>query len=103
MEGIIYLIESVRDYETVYKIGYTRKSSKKRSNQLQTGNDSELKVIDEFKSENVTKLEKALHNFYSHTKIKNEWFKLDLKDVVKFKELCTKIEGNIKLINNINI
>jgi hypothetical protein len=103
MNGILYLIESVRDYETVYKIGYTRKSSKNRSGQLQTGNDSELKVIDEFYSGNVSQLEKAIHNFYSHAKIKNEWFKLDLKDVVKFKELCNKIENNINLIKNINI
>ncbi len=102
MQGVVYLIESVREYDVVYKIGYTRKSSKKRSIQLQTGTDGELKVINEFSSENVTKLEKALHNFYSHCRIKNEWFKLNLEDVVKFKEMCEKIENNIKITSNTN-
>jgi hypothetical protein len=99
MHGIVYLIESVRDYDVVYKIGYTRKSSKNRSKQLQTGNDGELKIIHQFNTQNKLFLEKTLHNLFSHKKIKNEWFKLDLEDVVNFPELCNKIENNLNIIN----
>jgi hypothetical protein len=99
MQGIVYLIESVRDYDVVYKIGYTRRSSKKRSKQLQTGNDGELKVVYQHPTQNQLYLEKTLHNLFSHKKIKNEWFKLDLEDIVKFPEICNKIENNLNLIN----
>lgn len=100
MKGVVYLIESLREYETVYKIGFTRKSSKKRSKQLQTGTDGELKVIDEFHSDYVNELEKALHGFYSHRNIQNEWFKLNLDDVFNFQKMCHKIENNIMFLND---
>jgi len=98
MQGIVYLIESVRDYDVVYKIGYTRISSKKRSKQLQTGNDGELKVIYQHITYHGQMCERAIQNFYSHLRIKNEWFKLDLEDIVKFPEICNKIENNLNII-----
>lgn len=103
MQGIVYLIECVRDYDTVYKIGYTRKSSKKRSSQLQTGNDGQLKVIYEHHSLQKLLVESALHRFYSHCRIKNEWFKLTLEDVSKFKDVCNKIENNLNFLDNYTI
>jgi hypothetical protein len=103
VQGIVYLIESVRDYDTVYKIGYTRRSSKKRSEQLQTGNDGVLKTIYEHHTEHGQTCERAIQNFYSHCKIKNEWFKLDISDVVKFPEICDKVENSLNLVKNFNI
>jgi len=100
MLGIVYLIESVRDYDTVYKIGYTRKSSKKRSKQLQTGNDGNLKIVYEHHTHHKLAVEGVLHHLYSHLRIKNEWFKLSMNDVVKFPEVCNKIENNLDLITN---
>lgn len=100
MQGIVYLIESVRDYDTVYKIGYTRKSSKKRSKQLQTGNDGNLKIVYEHRTSHGQICERTIQNFYSHLRIKNEWFKLDMNDVIKFPEICNKIENNLDLITN---
>ena len=43
--SIIYLIECRRDYDTVYKIGYSKKSASRRLDSLQTGNDGELKIM----------------------------------------------------------
>ena len=100
MQGIVYLIESVRDYDTVYKIGYTRKSSKNRSKQLQTGNDGNLKIVHEYHTHHKLDLESALHRLYSHCKIKNEWFRLNMDDVIRFPETCNKIENNLDLITN---
>lgn len=43
--SLIYLIECKRDYETVYKIGYSKNSANRRLDSLQTGNDGELRVL----------------------------------------------------------
>ena len=103
MSGIIYLIESNRDYDTVYKIGYTRRSSNKRTRQLQTGNDGSLKVVDQFHTVHGQSVERTLHNFFSHKRIKNEWFKLDLNDVVNFQKMCQKIEDNLTFLKDQNL
>jgi myo-inositol catabolism protein IolC len=103
VNGIVYLIESLRDYDTVYKIGYTRRSSKKRSKQLQTGTDGQLKVIYEHHTEHGQTCERAIQRFYSHLNIQNEWFKLSLEDVNNFKNICDKVESNLSLINNFYI
>jgi hypothetical protein len=99
---IIYLIESVRDYDTVYKIGYTKSNNTKRNRviNLQTGNDGKLTIIDEYHTSYGISLEKALHNFYKPKNIRNEWFELDIKDIAKFKETCKKIENNFQALND---
>jgi len=101
----IYLIESVRDYDTVYKIGYTNSNSaKRRLSELQTGNDGNLKIIFEYYTNHHTKVEKTLHNLFSHKRIKNEWFNLDLIDINNFLKTCEKLEKNFDVIqhNNLN-
>ena len=94
--AIVYLIEAVRDYDTVYKIGYTKSNNtkKNRIKNLQTGNDGKLNYLYEYHTEYGTKLETAIHNLYRHKKIKNEWFELDIIDVENFISLCEKIEKN---------
>ena len=94
---MVYLIECKRDYDTVYKIGYSRYPSK-RVNQLKTGNDGNLKVIDTFDGEHERKIEKTLQNFYSHRKINREWFNLNIEDVIDFTKNCKKIEKNMILL-----
>lgn len=97
----IYLIESVRDYDTVYKIGYTKSdNAKNRITQLQTGNDGKLKIIYEYHTKYGTTLEKSLHNRYLPNKIKNEWFNLDISDVANFINTCEKIENNFKALKD---
>lgn len=95
----IYLIESVNNFQTIYKIGYTKNKTLDRIKQLQTGTESDLKLICEFETEFGMKLESILHRHFSYKKIKNEWFSLDLDEVADFKKICEKIENNLKLIS----
>lgn len=90
----IYLMESIRDYDTVYKIGYS-KSPNQRVNNVQTGNDGNVKVLYQFASKHGRKVESALHSFYSHYHKNMEWFALDLKAVQQFLPICEKTEDNL--------
>jgi len=80
-----------------YKIGVT-KDIQKRIKQLQTGNAEEIYLIDKYESKNAYKIEKALHNFFSYNNKLNEWFELSIQDEIKFKELCIKIDNNLKYL-----
>ncbi|NPV12878.1 MAG: hypothetical protein HPY57_13990 [Ignavibacteria bacterium] len=102
--GYIYLFKCVSDYETTYKIGYTRnKDFKKRIKGLQTGNKDKITCIDFFKTKYGRMVETTLHNLYSHKRKGGEWFELDLQDVVNFKLSCQKIEDNFKALELYNI
>ena len=100
---MVYLIECVRDYDIVYKIGYS-KHPKKRINELKTGNDGNLKIIHSFTGCYDRKVEKVIQNFFSHKKINREWFKLDIEDVQNFNSLCQKVENNLSFLDkNVDI
>lgn len=91
--GYIYLLESTDNDETVYKIGFTKNPNiSKRISELQTGNKDNIREVCKYESEYNLKLERAIQNYYKYRKIKNEWFRLELKEVVNFKNLCEKIE-----------
>jgi len=98
--AIIYLIEAVRDYDTVYKIGYTKSenSKKNRIKNLQTGNDGELKFIHEFHTKHGRKVETSIHNYLKQDHKKGEWFDMELSDVVNFPKICEKIEKNFDIL-----
>lgn len=98
--GYIYLLESSNDDGTIYKIGYTKKDVKKRIGELQTGNPYAIKEVCNYKTKYNQRLEKSLHNFYSHNKVKNEWFKLDISDVVNFVNTCQSIENNLDYLKD---
>jgi len=99
----IYLIESIRDYDTVYKIGYTKSNNaKKRLIQSQTGNDGNLKIVCEFNTKYGTTLEKTLHNFYKHNNIRNEWFSLSNEDITNFIKNCERVEKNFDFLKESN-
>ena len=95
----VYLMESIRDYETIYKIGYSN-HPKIRRNSIQTGNDGKVNIIYQYETNIGMKLEKAVQNFYSHKHKNMEWFDLELKDVLNFIPLCEKIEKNLLLLEN---
>jgi len=99
---MIYLIECRRDYETVYKIGFSEKSPMRRSEGMQTGNDGELIVINRFESKHGQQVERTIQRFFSHKKINQggkEWFRLDLEDVQNFNTLCQKVENNLNVLS----
>lgn len=102
-KGFIYLLECCSDWETIYKIGYTRnKDIKKRIRGLQTGNKDKIKCVYMFPSIHGRQVETSLHHFYSFKRKNGEWFELELNDVVVFKETCQKIEDNLTLLKKFN-
>lgn len=88
----IYLIQSLEDSR--YKIGVS-KHPKKRLKQLQTGNSSELKLVESYQSEFAYKIEKSLQRRYSYLKKEGEWFEMSISNEVSFLNECIEIEKNI--------
>ena len=91
----IYLIQSIEN--GYYKIGVS-KHPKKRVKQLQTGNSSELKLIETYQSEYAHKVERTLQRRYSYLKKEGEWFDLSIKEDVSFLSDCQRIEESINVL-----
>ena len=88
----IYLIQSLEN--SYYKIGVS-KHPKKRLKQLQTGNSSELKLVEIYQSEIAHKIEKTLQRRYSHLRKEGEWFDMSISNEVSFSQECQKIEETL--------
>jgi len=88
----IYLIQSQED--GYYKIGVS-KHPKKRVKQLQTGNSSELKLIESYQSEHAHQVERTLQRRYLYLKKEGEWFDLSIAEDVSFLTDCQRIEESI--------
>ena len=97
MEKYVYLIKS--ESNSNYKIGIS-KNPKKRLAQLQTGNDSEIRLICSFKSEHFNLIEKALHSHYQYKRNSGEWFELTLEDEVDFIEKCKIFDNGFKYLKD---
>ena len=98
----VYLIQS---RETgLYKIGVA-KNPKKRLTQLQTGNGGELRLIDQYQSDEYAfKIERTLHRHNSHERKEGEWFDLCQSYEAKFISRCKIIEnGFIEIDKSIDI
>lgn len=96
----IYLIKSLN--EGVYKIGVS-KNPNKRLKALQTGNPSPVEILYLYETENAYKIEKSLHNRYSHFNTHGEWFELSIKEETSFMETCASIEkmfSDLKKLGN---
>ena len=81
-----------------YKIGVTRNLKSNRLRKLQTGNSTELFVIDIYETEYPFRMETMLHSKYQNKKELNEWFNLECSDVVHFKDTCKEIEKTIECL-----
>ena len=95
----IYLIQSLEN--GYYKIGVS-KHPNKRIKELQTGNSSELKLIESYHSKYPYKVEKSLQYRYSYLKKEGEWFDISIKEEVSFLADCKEIEGNIDILKKNN-
>lgn len=91
----VYLIQSLEDSR--YKIGVS-KHPKKRVKQLQTGNSSELKLVEAYQSELAHKIEKTLQRRYSHLKKEGEWFDMSISNETTFLKECRQIEENLMVL-----
>lgn len=86
--AFVYLISESND-SNLFKIGATNKSNiDERRKELQTGNPSELNIIDYFETSHPYKIEKMMHNHFRNVNELNEWFYLEKSDVDDFKKLC---------------
>lgn len=63
------------------KIGGAKDIEKRRSN-LQTGNPSELRLLGWIHSEAAFELERRLHQRFSATRIRGEWFAIEPADIL---------------------
>jgi hypothetical protein len=86
--------------ENMFKIGMTKGDITKRIKQLQTGNASEIYLVDYFKTKYPFFVEHTLHLQFKNKQQKNEWFLLNLEDITSFKEKCILIEQNAKSLEN---
>lgn len=91
----IYLIQSLEDSR--YKIGVS-KHPNKRLKQLQTGNSSELKLVESFQTDYAYKIERTLQRKYSYLKKEGEWFDMSIEHEVSFLSECKRIEENIEFL-----
>ena len=94
----VYLIRSKETGD--YKIGIS-KNPQKRLKQLQTGNSSELELVETYKSKYANKIEKTLHNLLSHYKKEGEWFELPLTEAMDFQSRCYDTEVNFKILDEL--
>lgn len=80
--GYIYLICDRSN--NLYKIGVTRKNPENRVHKLQTGNPTQLYIVDLYEYKYPFRLEKMLHNKFKTKRILNEWFELSDNDIKGF-------------------
>jgi len=88
----IYLIQSLEN--GYYKVGVS-KHPQRRIEQLQTGNSSELKLIEVYQSEQAHKVEKILQNRLLPFRKVGEWFDMPMASIANFGRECQKIEEMI--------
>lgn len=97
-KGFVYLIcDSSTD---LFKIGVTRGKLENRLKKLQTGNGTELHLVDFYETEYPFKIEKMLHNYFNSKKELNEWFNLTNEDINSFKTICNDKETIIKSLKD---
>lgn len=87
----VYLIGDAGQDNT-FKIGITRGDVNKRIKQLQTGNGEEIYLVNYYETDYPFFIERLLHKKFYPKQKKNEWFNLDINDIVDFKQHCKNIE-----------
>lgn len=103
---MLYIIAKTENIQSVYdcKVGVSKNPSR-RLKQLQTGNESKLVILQTFECNYGLdyQIETSLKNvFFKKYSILNEWYQLPSEAIDTFKELCTKIQTNLRLINHIH-
>ena len=98
----VYLICSEIGDEKLYKIGFTRRKIEDRIKEFETGNGSNIFIIDSYKSIWATKIESRLHKMFKNKKIRGEWFNLDENDILKFNSHCELLHNNFEIISTQN-
>ena len=98
----VYLISSSLEGDICYKIGYTKRNPNQRIREMNTGNASELEVVESFQSKWGTQIEAKLHRVFQEKKISGEWFRLTAYDISQFKKLCEQSHQSFELLSKDN-
>lgn len=97
-KSYVYLIcDSTQD---LFKIGVTKNLYNKRMKQLQTGNGTELHLVNYHQTYYPYRIEQLLHNNFHHKREHGEWFRLDIEDISSFKDLCQEFEDLIEVMKD---
>lgn len=94
----VYLAK--QDGTELYKIGITKKNPVDRLKQLQTGNPTPLRLIEQFETRFDYKLENALHKYFMTENIQDEWFELSEDMVNDFLNQCEKFEKAFQMFKD---
>jgi hypothetical protein len=86
--------------QDLYKIGKTKNLASKRMKQLQTGNGTELHVVNTFETEFPFRLEQWLHSIFSSKRAEGEWFALENDDIVNFTKHCEEIMKGLNAVRD---
>jgi len=95
-ESYVYLI--CDPAQNLYKIGVTKNMYTKRMKQLQTGNGSELHLVNYHKTFYPYRIELLLHNKFHNKREHGEWFSLEMEDITSFNETCIDFEKLIDVM-----
>ena len=79
-------------HDNMFKIGITRGDIEKRIKKLQTGNGSEIFLVNYYETEYPFFIEKMMHNKHFNSHKRGEWFSLETYDVSNFIKQCKECE-----------
>ncbi len=95
----VYLIRAGKT--EFYKIGVS-KNPKTRVDQLQTGHNETLLLVNSFETKYGFKTENFVHRKYASQNVQLEWFELTDEQVKRFKEYCEQAEATFLLLEEQN-
>ena len=93
-KSYVYLI--CDSSQELFKIGVTRNLYSKRMKQLQTGNGTELHLVNFHETFYPFAVEKHLHLKFQDKREHGEWFKLNIDDLKQFQTICETYEEYIE-------
>lgn len=93
----LYLIRC-QDY---HKIGIAN-DVESRLAQLSTGNPYPLEVVSVYGFQNAQPVEASLHQRFSASRIRGEWFRLNPNDVLVFGDVCNMLMGEKQEVGHID-
>lgn len=91
----LYLLES----DGYFKIG-TAEDVSGRIAQLQTGNPHAIDLVVSYRFENADVVERSLHQKFFTSRWRNEWFKLNPKDIEELQSICILLGGELFIGNS---
>ena len=97
-KSFVYLI--CDPSQDLFKIGVTKNLCSKRMKQLQTGNGTELHLVNYHETFYPYRIETFLHNKFHHKREHGEWFRLGINDITSFKKICEEFENVIEILKD---